>query len=81
LQLFGDPARAHMLNWSVWCDKAIEPLASVTLDAAAARGWRFEVPASCKAQWLKLSGTSGDMPQQSDVTIATLKLEKAGSGA
>jgi hypothetical protein len=81
LQLFGDPARAHMLNWSVWCDKAIEPLASVTLDAAAARGWRFEVPAGCKAQWLKLSGTSGDMPQQSDVTIATLKLEKAGSGA
>jgi hypothetical protein len=81
MQLLGDPARARTLNWSVWCDKATEPLASVTLDAAAARGWRFEVPAGCEAQWLKLSGSSTDMPQQSDVTIAALKLEKGGPGA
>jgi hypothetical protein len=53
----------------------------VTLDAAAARGWRFEVPSGCPAQWLKLSGVSSDMPQQSDVSIAALKLEKVGSGA
>jgi hypothetical protein len=81
MQLLGDPARARTLNWSVWCDKATEPLASVTLDAAAARGWRFEVPAGCEAQWIKLSGSSTDMPQQSDVTIAALTLEKGGPGA
>jgi hypothetical protein len=36
------------------------------------------VPANCPAQWLKLSGMSGDISQQADVTIAGLKLEKAG---
>jgi hypothetical protein len=81
MQLLGDPSRAHGLNWSIWCDKAAEPIASVTLDAAAARGWQFEVPSGCPAQWLKLSGVSGDLPQQTDITIGSLKLEKAKSGA
>jgi hypothetical protein len=81
MQLLGDPSRAHSLNWSIWCDKAEEPIASVTLDAAAARGWRFEVPSGCPAQWLKLSGVSADVSQQTDVTIGSLKLEKVGPGA
>jgi hypothetical protein len=81
MQLLGDPARAHNLTWSIWCDKTLEPVASVTLDVAATRGWRFEVPSDCPAQWLKLSGVSSDMPQQSDVTVAGLKLEQAGAGA
>lgn len=81
MQLLGDPARGHSLNWSIWCDKAAEPIASVTLDAAAARGWRFEVTPSCPAQWLKLSGISSDMPQQSDIAIGGLKLERVASGA
>jgi hypothetical protein len=51
-------------------------LASITLDAAAARGWQFQVPAGCAAQWLKLSGTSGEMSQQSDVSILRLTLMK-----
>ena len=81
MQLLGDPARARVLSWSVWCDKAAEPVASATLDAVAARGLRFVVPAGCAAQWLRLGGASADMPQQSDVTIAGLKLEKAAPGA
>jgi len=48
----------------------------VTLDAAT-RGWRFDVPSGCAAQWLKLSGASTDIPQQADVTIADLRLERA----
>ncbi|MFL6721471.1 MAG: hypothetical protein ACJ8FT_06675 [Sphingomonas sp.] len=81
MQLLGDPARAHALTWSLWCDKAAEPAGSVTLDAAAARGWQFEVPAGCAAQWLKLSGTSADVPQQSDVSVAGLRLERETPGA
>ena len=77
MRLFGDPARAHALTWSIWCDKAPQPLASVTLDVAAARGWQFAVPAGCPAQWLKLSGTSTDMSQQVDVSIGDLRLAKA----
>jgi hypothetical protein len=79
--LFGDPERARVLNWSVWCDKTDAPIASVGLDAAAARGWRFDVPAGCPAQWLKLSGSSADVPQQIDVSIGGLRLERSAPGA
>jgi len=81
MRLFGDPDRAHALTWSIWCDKAPQPISSVTLDVAAARGWQFTVPAGCTAQWLKLSGTSTDMSQQVDVSIGDLRLAKATTGA
>lgn len=77
MQLLGDATRARALNWSIWCDKVPEPIASVTLDAAAARGWQFAVPQGCAAQWLRLSGAAGELPQQVDATIAGLKLDKA----
>jgi hypothetical protein len=80
LQLIGDRVRARSLNWSIWCDKAPAPIASVTLDVAAG-GWTFQVPAGCPAQWIKLSGASGDISQQADVMISALKLEKAGGDA
>lgn len=79
MKLLGDTARARALSWSIWCDKAPQALASATLDAAAARGLRFQVPAGCAAQWLKLGGASSDISQQSDVTIAALRLERDGS--
>ena len=80
MKLLGDVPRAKSLNWSIWCDKAAAPIASVTLDAAV-RGWNFNVPAGCGAQWLKLSGSSGDIPEQADVTIASFKLERGRTGA
>lgn len=81
MQLLGERTHAELLNWSVWCDKAATPIASIALDAAAAHGWRFTVPARCTAQWLRLSAASGDVPQQADVTIASLKLERGAPGA
>jgi hypothetical protein len=81
MRLLGDPARARSMSWSVWCDKAAEPLASATLDVAAGRGLSFAVPPTCPAQWLRLGGTSSDMPQQSDLTIASLQLVQAVPGA
>ena len=80
MQLLGDTARAKALNWSIWCDKAGSPISSVALDAAV-RGWRFDVPSGCQAQWLKLSGSSSELPQQLDTTIANLKLERRAPGA
>jgi hypothetical protein len=80
MRLIGDLARARTLNWSIWCDKAAAPIASVRLDRAG-QGWTFMVPAGCPAQWLKLSGSSGDAAQQVDLSIAGLKLEKADPGA
>ena len=81
MQLLGDPARARALSWSVWCDRASGPLVSARADVVAARGLRFQVPAGCTAQWIKLAGASSDTPQLIDLTIARLKLEKATPGA
>ena len=81
MQLLGDRARARSLNWSVWCDRSEAPIASVSFDVAATKGWSFTVPSGCPAQWLKLSGISGDVSQQLDATIASLKLEKIDAGA
>jgi hypothetical protein len=81
MQLLGDAARARILNWSVWCAKADAPVGSISLDAAAAHGWRFTVPSGCPAQWLRLSGASGDLPQQVDATVSALKLERVSVGA
>jgi len=80
MRLLGDAARAKLLTWSIWCDKAGAPISSVTIDAAT-HGWRFEVPSGCAAQWLKLSGSSSDIAEQVDVSITALKLERVKAGA
>lgn len=78
MKFVGPPANPKSLTWSLWCDKADAPIGSVTLDAAT-HGWRFKIPSSCAAQWLKLSGASADVPQQADVTLGGLRLEKIGA--
>lgn len=80
MRVLGDAARAKALNWSIWCDKAAAPIASVTLERAG-HGWQFAVPSDCPAQWLKLSGSSGDIPQEADVTFVGFKLERIGQDA
>jgi hypothetical protein len=79
MNLSGDLQHASSVLWSIRCDKASTALGEVTLDVAAARGWNFQVPAGCAAQWLELSGRSTDIPQPADLTIQALKLERAGS--
>lgn len=81
LQLLGERERAHLLNWSIWCDKADVPLSSITLDKAAEAGWTFRVPANCPAQWLKLSGVSGEVAKQVDVALKSLRLSRTGNGS
>jgi hypothetical protein len=81
MQLLGDPAQSRVLSWSVWCDKAVGPLVSATVDTIATHGLNFKVPVKCSAQWIKLAGVSSSVPQQIDVTIAGLKLERAGPSA
>jgi hypothetical protein len=78
MALTGAPVRPELLRWSVRCDKSSKPIATVGIDQAGRRGWRFEVPSGCPAQWLELSGRSGDIAQQSEVTITGLGLERTG---
>lgn len=81
MRIAGAPVHPESLRWSVRCDKSDRPIASIGVDEAAARGWTFQVPANCPAQWLELSGRSGDIAQQSDVTITGLNLTRAGGNA
>jgi hypothetical protein len=80
-QLLGGGERAGALSWGVRCDKAVEAFSSIALDAAAAHGWTFTVPAGCQAQWLELDGHTADVAQQSDVTLSALRLDRGGPGA
>lgn len=81
MQLTGERSHENALSWSVRCDKATTEISRVTLDAASARGWSFQVPPDCPAVWLDLLGSSSDMPQQSEVTITGLRLDRDGGHA
>jgi hypothetical protein len=81
MQLAPGTTHQETLSWSVRCDKSTEPFASIAIDAAAARGWNFQVPSNCPAQWLELLGRSGDIAQQAEATIGALSLSRSGRGA
>lgn len=81
MRVVGQPLHPEALRWSVRCDRSADPFASVGFDQLASRAWTFEVPANCPAQWVELSGRSGDIAQQSDVTITGLSLTRVGTNA
>lgn len=78
MRIAGGPSNPELLSWSVRCNNSTEPFASIGIVQAAARGWAFQVPASCPAQWIELTGRSGDIAQQADVAIGDLSLTRAG---
>ncbi|MEO6224502.1 MAG: hypothetical protein ABIO80_01425 [Sphingomicrobium sp.] len=80
LRIQAGGSHSESLFWTVRCDKAGQELARVRMDQAA-RGWNFQVPAGCPAQWLDLTGSAPELPQPSDVTISNLVLTRGGPGA
>ena len=81
MQALGSSVHPENLRWSIRCDKTSEPFATIRLDEAASRGWTFDVPADCPAQWLELWGRSGDIAQQSEVSITAFSLSRAAPHA
>jgi hypothetical protein len=81
MHMIGVPTHPELLRWSVRCDKSREPFASIGIAETAARAWSIAVPENCQAQWLELSGQSGDVALQSDITIHRLSLKHAGADA
>lgn len=77
MQLLGSAVRPELLRWSIRCDKTAEPVSSDTMDEVASRGWTFAISADCPAQWLEISGRSGDIAQQADATLTHLRLDRA----
>jgi hypothetical protein len=74
MQIVGQPVHPEALSWTIRCDKSREPISSLAISDTAARGWTFQVPPNCPAQWLELSARSGEVAQQSEATITALKL-------
>jgi hypothetical protein len=79
MQLAESSSHPESLHWSIRCDKVSEPVADIPVDVAAKRGWTFQIPADCPAQWLELSGRAGDFTQQAEATIARFSLKLVGS--
>ncbi len=77
MQMAGAPMRPELLRWSIRCDKSQAPIASIGIDQLAKGKWNVQVPDNCPAQWLELSGSSGDIAQQSEATFSSLRLLRA----
>lgn len=77
--MIGTSAHPENLSWSIRCATSTTPLVRSGLVDIATHGWTFQIPGNCPAQWIELSGRSGDIDQQSEVTIAPLNLTRAGS--
>jgi hypothetical protein len=81
MQLEGTSSHADSLRWSIRCDKVAVPVADIRVDVAAKRGWTFQIPAQCPAQWIELSGRAGDFAQQADATIGQLSVKRVAPNA
>jgi hypothetical protein len=80
MSVAADMERGKALNWSLRCSNAQAPFSGISLDALRKQAWTLTVPSDCGAQWLELSGVSGDVAQPSDFTMSGLKLTTERSG-
>jgi hypothetical protein len=74
MRMLGAPLHPELLGWSIRCDKSQQPVARADVSRSAAEGLVFRVPEGCAAQWLELDGRSEDIAQQSEVTVADLRV-------
>jgi hypothetical protein len=82
MHVAGGSAKAGALAWSVTCVGAKEPRVSLSLGDSrrAEQGVLFDVPAGCRAQNLQLAGSSQDLPEQIELTVAAFRLTRVQSG-
>lgn len=65
------------LSWAVRCLPGSNPIASIPLDRSGPLVAPVNVPASgCQAQRLELRGNAPEFPEQAEVTISRLRLER-----
>jgi hypothetical protein len=75
----GDGSR---LTWTLVCAGSNRGLLEMPLkgivSAPKALAASIKVPPDCRAQWLQLRGTPGDIATEQDVKISQMRLERAG---
>lgn len=72
------PENADAISWTLRCAQGDALLASVPLKDAASRGWTFDVPPTCPAQRIELTGSSSDAADQADFSIRSVRLQAEG---
>ena len=78
MRVSGDAAHANALHWVLTCLPGKTVILDLDLARAASGGAEFTVPGSCPAQSFELAGRTQDVPQQADVTISALRMERQG---
>ena len=73
----GIPA-AGALSWTLTCSRGGPPIMDVPLTSSTSAA-RFAIPADCPSQMLQLTGHLEDMPQDSDVQIGPVQLERVAA--
>jgi len=76
MKVAGSSERIGSLRWTLTCPNAQAPFVSISLAALARGPSTFDVPTGCGAQRLDLVGSSSDIPQQIDVTLARVSLRR-----
>jgi len=65
------------LYWTLTCGSDGTPIMQLSITSTPSAA-RFAVPAGCETQSLKLNGHEQDMPQDSDVQIGPVRIERVG---
>jgi len=82
MRVDGATPSAAPLGWTIRCLPAAKEVAAIGLAEAGKGGvlaGTFTVPPSgCAAQRIELAGTAPELPEQSDVTIVELRLQREG---
>lgn len=81
MDVSGSVNASHALRWEISCLPGKRKILQTSLRQGSASTLRagFVVPpADCEAQDLRLEATPGDFPGTSDISIANLKLARAG---
>jgi hypothetical protein len=77
MHVSGTSPTSKLLSWTVNCLPVANPIASVRLDRSGAVRVPVDVPATgCPAQQLQLVGDAPEFPEQAEVTISRLQLQR-----
>ena len=77
MQVSGASASTKSLSWTISCLPGSNPIASIALDRSGAVAAPITVPAGgCPAQRLELAGRAPEIPEQAEVTISRLQLQR-----
>jgi hypothetical protein len=75
------PKGGGVVSWRLVCDRTKTEIGTFALSDLTFTPKRlnlpFIVPASCPAQWLRLTGTTADLPSAHSVTISGLQVRRA----